>query len=78
MILCNLIAVWAVVTYMSPVNFLTNVGYLLEVFIRLWIPSMVRIFTSVWSYSTGNLSQGFIDTFSVVSRPWTHPLISEC
>ena len=28
---------------------LTTVGYLLEVFIRLWIPSMVRIFTSAWS-----------------------------
>ena len=31
------------------VNSLTTVGYLLEVFIRLWIPSMVRIFTSAWS-----------------------------
>ena len=30
-------------------NSLTTVGYLLEVFIRLWIPSMVRIFTSAWS-----------------------------
>ena len=27
-------------------NSLTTVGYLLEVFIKLWIPSMVRIFTS--------------------------------
>ena len=26
-----------------------TVGYLLEVFIRLWIPSMVCIFTSAWS-----------------------------
>ena len=31
------------------INSLTTVGYLLEVFIRLWIPSMVRIFTSAWS-----------------------------
>ena len=31
------------------VNSLTTVGYLLEVFIRLWIPSMVRIFTSAWT-----------------------------
>ena len=31
------------------VNSLTTVGYLLEVFIGLWIPSMVRIFTSAWS-----------------------------
>ena len=29
-------------------NSLTTVGYVLEVFIRLWIPSMVRIFTSAW------------------------------
>ena len=28
---------------------ITTVGYLLEVFIKLWIPSMVRIFTSTWS-----------------------------
>ena len=46
---CNLIAMWAVVTYTAPVNSLTTVGYLLEVFIRLWIPSMARIFTSPWS-----------------------------
>ena len=32
------------------INSLTTVGYLLEVFIRLWIPSMVRIFTSAWSW----------------------------
>ena len=66
----------AVVTqFHAQVNSLTTQGYLLEGFINLWIPSMVRIFTSVW---TGNLSQGFIDTFSVGSPPWTHPLISEC
>ena len=36
--------------YMNvPLTLLTTVGYLLEVFIRLWIPSMVRIFTSAWS-----------------------------
>ena len=33
----------------NQLNFLTTVGYLLEVFIRLWIPSLVRISTSVWS-----------------------------
>ena len=42
------------------VNSLTTVGYLQEVFIKLWIPSMVRIFTSAW---IGNLSQGFIRPF---------------
>ena len=31
------------------INSLTTVGYLLVVFIKLWIPSMVRIFTSAWS-----------------------------
>ena len=30
-------------------NSLTTVGYLLGVFIKLWIPSTVRIFTSAWS-----------------------------
>ena len=30
-------------------NSLTTVGYLLEVFIGLWIPSMVRTFTFAWS-----------------------------
>ena len=30
-------------------NSLTTVGYLLEVFIKLCIPSMVRTFTSAWS-----------------------------
>ena len=35
--------------YLRAINSLTTVGYLLEVFIRLWIPSMVRIFTSAWS-----------------------------
>ena len=30
-------------------NSLTTVGYLLDVFIKLWIPSMLRIFTSTWS-----------------------------
>ena len=34
-------------------NSLTTVGYLLDVFIKLfiklWIPSMVRNFTSAWS-----------------------------
>ena len=30
-------------------NSLTTIGYLLDVFIKLWIPSMVRIFTSAWS-----------------------------
>ena len=33
----------------QSLNFITTVGYLLEAFIRLWIPSMVRIFTSAWS-----------------------------
>ena len=31
------------------VNSLTTVGYLLGVFIKLWIPSMVHIFISAWS-----------------------------
>ena len=56
------------------INSLTTVGYSLEVFIRQWMPSMVRLLLGA---STRNLSQGFIDTFSVGSRPWTHPLISE-
>ena len=30
-------------------NSLTTVGYLLDVFIKLWIPSMIRTFTSAWS-----------------------------
>ena len=30
-------------------NSLITVGYLLEVFIKLWIPSLVCIFTSAWS-----------------------------
>ena len=54
----------------------TSISVLLEVFIRLWIPSMVRVFLLLGT-STGNLSQSFTDTFSVGSRPWTHPLISE-
>ena len=29
-------------------NSLTTVGYLLDVFIKLWIPSMIHIFTSAW------------------------------
>ena len=31
------------------INSLTTVGYLLEVFFRLWIPSLVRISTYAWS-----------------------------
>ena len=31
------------------INSLTTVGYLLELFIRLWIPFLVHIFTSAWS-----------------------------
>ena len=54
------------------VNSLTTVGYLPEVFIRLWIPSMVHIFTSARS------QHWKLETFSVGSWPWTHPLISEC
>ena len=33
----------------NRVNSLTTVGYLLEVFFRLWIPFLVRISTSAWS-----------------------------
>ena len=33
----------------EPVNSLTTVGYLREVFFRLWIPSLVRISTYAWS-----------------------------
>ena len=33
----------------TTLNSLTTVGYLLDVFIKLWIPSMARIFTSAWS-----------------------------
>ena len=44
----------ASITFSLPLNeelanSLTTVGYLLEVFIKLWIPSMVHIFTSAWS-----------------------------
>ena len=35
------------------------------------------VFSLLLGASTGNLSQSFINTFSVGSRPWTHPLISE-
>ena len=56
---------------MDQFNSLTTVGYLLEVFIMLWIPSMVRIFIFCLKARTGNLSQGFIDIFSVGSQPWT-------
>ena len=35
--------------FIYTVNSFTTVGYLLEVFIKLWIPCMVRIFTSAWS-----------------------------
>ena len=31
------------------VNSLTTVDYLMEVLIKLWIPSLVCIFTSAWS-----------------------------
>ena len=32
-----------------PFNSLTTVGNLLKVFIRLWMPSVVHIWTSAWS-----------------------------
>ena len=51
------------------INSLTTIGYLLDAFIKLWILLLEA--------STGNLSQSFINPFSVGSRPWTHPLISE-
>ena len=35
------------------------------------------VFPLVLGAGTGNLGQSFIDTFSVGSWPWTHPLISE-
>ena len=35
--------------YVLLFNSLTTVGYLLEVFIRLWIPFLVHISTSAWS-----------------------------
>ena len=44
----------------------------MEVFIKLW-----SVLSLLLGASTGNLSQGIIDTFSVGSQPWTHPLISE-
>ena len=31
------------------INSVITIGYLLEVFTRLWIPSLVCIFTSAWS-----------------------------
>ena len=58
-------------------NSLTTIGYLLEVFIKLWIYLPWSIFSLLLGASTRNLSQGFFDTFSVSSRPWTHPLINE-
>ena len=63
---------WNLGTLELLVNSLT-VGYLLEVFIGLWIPSIWSVFSLLLRDSTGNLSQGFIDTFPVGSRPWTHP-----
>ena len=39
---------WCCFQYGLPFNSLATVGYLLEVFIKLWIASMVRIFTSPW------------------------------
>ena len=50
-----------------PINSLTTVGYLLEVLsygYLLW-----SVFSLLLGASTGNLSEGFIDTFSVGSRP---------
>ena len=47
------------------------IGYLLDVFIKLWIPSMV--YFHLLGASTGNWSQSFINPFSLGSRPWTHP-----
>ena len=35
--------------WMVLFNSLTTVGYLLEVFFKLWIPFMVRIFASAWT-----------------------------
>ena len=54
----------------NMLNSLTTVGYLLEVFSKLWIPSL---FPLLLGANTGNLSQSFFDTFSVVHNP----LISE-
>ena len=45
----QVIAITHLDTSYLMVNSLTTVGYLLDVFIKLWIPSMVRIFTSAWS-----------------------------
>ena len=43
---------------------------------RLWIPSLVCIFTLLGA-SIGNLSQSFFESFSGGSWLWLHPLISE-
>ena len=62
--------------YFVLFNSLTTIGYLLEVFIRLWKPSLVRISTSAWSQHR-NLSQSFTDTFSAGSWPLPHQLIND-
>ena len=36
-------------SFCTDFNSLTTVGCLLEIFIRLWIPSLVRISTCAWS-----------------------------
>ena len=64
--------VFSQVDLFQLINCLTTVGYLLEVFFRLWIPSLVRI-PLLLGASTGNFSQSLFDTFSVGS--W--PIISE-
>ena len=57
-------------------NSLTTVGYLLVVFFRIWIPSLVCISTSAWSYVP-------LETWAKASLTfllWVHqlrPLISE-
>ena len=49
-IVCLSMAVLCEIKHLDVcLNALTTVGYLLEVFIRLWILSMVHIFTSTWS-----------------------------
>ena len=48
-------------------NSLRTIGYLLEVFIELWGYLPWSVFSLLFGASTGNLSQSFIDTFSVGS-----------
>ena len=58
-------------------NSLTTIGYLLEVFIRLWIPSMHGLYIHFCLEIVLETWLKALLTFSVGSWPCAHPLISE-